>query len=97
MSLKQFELEHARLLILKELAQDNDYTSNEVVLRRVLKELGTSLSYDQFRTELQWLSEQSLVTLDEVHKLQIVQITTRGVDVADGTSRSPGIARSLPK
>lgn len=85
-----------RLVALQALEQDPDYSHNEHVLSSVLASLGHAVSTDRLRTELNWLSEQGLITVDDVHGLWVVKLTRRGEDVALGRTTAPGVKRPRP-
>lgn len=88
--------EHLRLTILRTLAEQNDYRLNASLIRDILRQLGFTLSKDQVRTELAWLEEQKLLSLEEVMGLTVAQISERGLDGASGTLHQPGVARPSP-
>ena len=54
------------------------------------------ISKDQLHTDLAWLEEQGLVICQQPRAGWIVTSTSRGVDVAEGRARVPGIARPQP-
>lgn len=85
-----------RLTILQALEEDPDYAINEHLLRAALDEYGHGISSDKLRTELYWLAEQGLVTLEEVAGVKVARLTSRGEDVALGRARVPGVARPRP-
>jgi len=85
-----------RLCILQALAEDADYAQNEHVLDAVLTSLGHSLPAAQLGAQVAWLEEQGLVATDEVAGVLIVRVTRRGVDVAAGRARVPGVRRPGP-
>lgn len=90
---------NARLIILRELADTNGYTSNDSVLQMVLDKWGQKLSRDRVRTELSWLSDQRLVSLVALGEsgAQRVTLTERGLDVASGAAHVPGVQRRGPR
>ena len=96
MSFERFKIEHQRLAILRVLAEDADYATNESVLGSALEALGHGIGSDRLRTELHWLSEQGLIGVEEVAGLQVARLTRRGEDVARGIARAPGVARPRP-
>lgn len=95
MSFESFSTSDQRLLILQTLAQENDYTAHEHLLRKALLDLGHRVSADQMRGLLAWLDEQGLITLLG-EQVQVARITLRGEDVASGAARCPGVARPRP-
>ena len=86
-----------RLVILRALEEDDGYSQNESVLQSVLELFGHKVSRDRVRTELDWLAEQSLVTLEQVASVKVATITQRGVDVACGRVITSGVKRPSPK
>lgn len=85
-----------RLIILRELLDTSGYRSNESVLQSVVDKYGHSCSRDCVRTQLHWLSEQGLVTLDDPGVL-VATLTQRGADVAGGSATVPGVKRPSPR
>ena len=85
-----------RLNVLEVLHQDADYSHNEHILKSVLESLGHGISTDLVRTELRWLEEQGLVSVEDIGSVLVARLTERGVDVALGRSRVDGIARPRP-
>ena len=95
MSFKDIVTADMRLVILRVLEQDADYSHNEYVLQRALEQLGHSVSTDRLRTELRWLEEQGLIAIN-TGGVFVAQLTTRGADVAMGRARIDGVARPRP-
>ena len=89
--------EDIRLVILKLLAQDPDYSHNEYILRRGLSIYGHKVSQDNLRMELAWLHEQGLVLRSNVGETVVVKLTMRGKDVAEGSVVVPGVQRPEPE
>uniref|UniRef100_A0A6H2A4L0 ArsR family transcriptional regulator n=1 Tax=viral metagenome TaxID=1070528 RepID=A0A6H2A4L0_9ZZZZ len=86
-----------RLMILRTLAEDADYSHNEVILREVLVMFGHKISQDKLRSELAWLSEQGLVKTEEISGLVVAKLTARGADVSSGAAQCPGVKRPRPE
>lgn len=84
-----------RLVILRILVEMPAYRANSSVLHTVLQEWGHEPTRDQVKTELRWLQEQQLVTLDEVGDgaVLLAKLTERGADVAAGRARVDGVKR----
>ena len=95
-SFRKFATEHLRLAVLQVLAADADYAHNELVLSSALEQLGHGVSRDQLRTELAWLAEQGLVSIEDVSGIRVARLLSRGQDVAKGVARVPGVARPRP-
>jgi len=89
--------EHIRLSILRALVEDEGYSQNESILQEILVRLGLNPSRDKVKTELEWLKEQGLVTLESVFSVKVATITQRGADVARGLAKVPGVKRPSPK
>lgn len=85
-----------RLVILRALEQDLGYSHNESIIHSILGEFGHRCSRDLVRTDLTWLQEQGLVTLEDISGIYVATITQRGVDVATGTATVPGVKRPAP-
>lgn len=88
--------EDRRLVMLRCLKEDPGYSLNESVLQAMLEALGHNVSRDRVRTDLGWLREQGLVTVQEVVSVQVATITDRGIDVATGKAVVPGVKRPRP-
>jgi hypothetical protein len=88
--------EDRRLVIVRALEAFAGYEANESVLLTILDEFGHRMSRDQMRTELAWLKEQGLVTLEEIATLQIATLTQRGLETAQGIVTTPGVKRPSP-
>lgn len=82
-----------RLVILRLLAEMTGYRANSSVLTMALDTFGHALSRDQVKTELNWLAEQGVLTLDDVGPVMVATLTERGQDIAAGRARVPGIKR----
>lgn len=89
--------EQQRLVLLQALAQDSDYRANDLILAVWLDETGMTLSTDKLRTELSWLEQQGMITLEQLGNMQIATLSGRGLDIAQGKATSAGIARPRPE
>ena len=96
MSYSQIVTENIRLIILRALEEDADYSHNETVIQGVLEAFGYNLSRDKLRTELYWLQEQDLAVINDTSGVLVIKLTQRGQDVALGRTRVPGVARRAP-
>ncbi len=85
--------EHARIAILRFLEDAPRYTSNVSMLASALPRLGISHTRDQVVSEITWLQEQGLVETETSGDFMIATATTRGVEVAQGIVKHPGIQR----
>ena len=86
-----------RLVVLRVLAEDADYSHNEYVLRSALRSLGHTVSTDKLRTELAWLAEQGLIAVTDTAGVMVAKLTARGKDVAIGAVIVPGVQRPEPE
>ncbi|MDP2548072.1 ArsR family transcriptional regulator [Oceanobacter sp. 4_MG-2023] len=84
-----------RLVILRSLTDVNG-TANDSIINKMLDAYGHRLSRDQVKTHLYWLSEQGLIDIESVLSTDVATITSRGVDVAQGRARVPGIGQPRP-
>lgn len=96
MALAEFEKKERRLVILRLLAEDSDYRAPSSILESGLDVYALSTSRDNLHTELHWLQEQSLVTLEEVSTIFVATLTQRGLDVSKGLATVPGVKRPGP-
>ncbi|RHW17187.1 ArsR family transcriptional regulator [Sphingomonas gilva] len=91
-------LPHLRLTLLRVLANAPSYCANSSILAEAVGMMGLRASRDQVRSELAWLREQRLVTIEEPSPALLVAcITERGLDVSSGASTVPGVQRPSPK
>jgi DNA-binding GntR family transcriptional regulator len=99
MAMKFSELMDAdqRLVILRMLAEDGDYSHNEFVLQDALALMGHHISRDKLRTHLAWLEEQGLVRIEDVSGVKVAKLTARGADTAAGRAVVPGVKRPGPE
>ncbi len=97
MSYADIVIADIRLVILRTLAEDAGYAMNESVLQSVLGQFGHTCSRDRVRTELRWLEEQGLVSIQDVVGVLVARLTSRGADVASGAARVDGVKRPRPR
>ncbi|MBU2967072.1 ArsR family transcriptional regulator [Amphritea sp. 2_MG-2023] len=96
MPFAKFEQEDRRLVLLRLLAEDTDYKINSSILQQGLGMYGHSISRDKLHSEIAWLTEQDLVSYEELNSVQVVTLTQRGLDVAQGRAVVPGVKRPGP-
>ena len=85
--------EDRRLVLLRLLAELPVYRANSSVLNVALERFGHATTRDQVRTELRWLEEQGLVSIEDMGPVLVATATERGLDVARGRAVVPGVAR----
>jgi hypothetical protein len=86
-----------RLVILRALQQDLGYSHNESIIHAIVEKFGHHCSRDMIRTQLSWLQEQCLVSLNDIAGIYVATITQRGADVATGCATVPGVKRPGPR
>ena len=96
-SFEKMLTEDIRLVILRLLQEDPSYSHNDSVLCSGLGLIGHDVSHDRIRTEISWLKEQNLVTVQDVGSVWVVKLTERGSDAALGRTTVPGVKRPRPK
>jgi DNA-binding transcriptional ArsR family regulator len=94
MSFNRRVTERRRLDILLLLAESPEYETSQMMIYQALP---VASSADAISADLAWLEEQGLVTLHNVSSITLARITQRGLDVAQGRSRCPGVAKPLPE
>lgn len=96
MKFADFQRNDRRLMILLALENAAEYKANHHLLQRYCGFMGHSVSVDSIKTDLQWLGEQGVITLDEQADVMVATLTMRGLDVANARTVVPGIARPAP-
>lgn len=89
--------EDRRLVVLLLLEQSEAYSSNEYLLSAALPGFGHQVSQDRLRSDLAWLAEQGLVTVEQLGSLHVATATQRGLDAAAGRAVVPGVKRPAPR
>lgn len=85
-----------RLVMLRSIDEDGD-SLNESMLQDVLELYGHTVSRDRVRTEMRWLEEQGLLSIDVIAAIMVGRLTGRGADVATGKATIDGVKRPRPK
>ncbi len=88
---------HRRLTVLTHLSGCAGYASNGEILRDVLNGVGIATSRDETVATLAWLDEAGLIDIEDFEGFVLATATGRGVDVAAGHARHPGVKRPAPK
>ena len=86
-----------RLVILRLLEEDLDFSLNDSLIQGGLEIIGHGVSRDKVRTEINWLKEQGLVKTKMVGTITIATLTDRGQAVALGKASDPGVKRPGPR
>lgn len=87
-----------RLAILKALAGTEDYTLPEGEARDRLRVLGPPVfpSGDMMAVSTVWLDDAGLIMRRKVGATALLILTTRGLDVAEGSATVPGVEPARP-
>lgn len=89
--------EDRRLGILRLLKTAPGKSANHYVLQTALEQVEAHrVSRDTVKTDLAWLEEQGLVTVEAVGHLVSAALTGRGDDVASGLASVPGVKTPVP-
>ncbi|GLX86359.1 hypothetical protein tloyanaT_26120 [Thalassotalea loyana] len=92
MALQNIQNQHYRLSILRAL-EALGYKSNDSMIQDACAAFHNVMSRDQVRSNLRWLQEQNLVSLEQVGDILNATLTTQGQDVANGRSFNDGVKR----
>lgn len=95
-SYADFQTADRRLVILQALAAAAQYRANALLLRRYCDAVGHVVSSDRIEQDLAWLAEQALVETAHADALTLAVLTARGLDVATGRARVPGVSAPPP-
>ncbi|WP_310463271.1 ArsR family transcriptional regulator [Sphaerotilus sp.] len=96
MDFELFQTQDRRLVLLRALENADGYQANSILLGRYCTAVGHRVSADRMAQDIAWLREQSLVMVRDLEGLSVVTLTDRGLDVALGNTRVPGVARPQP-
>lgn len=96
MNYEQSMTEDRRLVLLRGLAAAAQYRANAFLLRRYCDAVGHVVSAERIETDLAWLAEQGLATLEKAAGLTIAELSLRGLDVAQGRATAPGVQKPQP-
>lgn len=96
MNFEAFQTADRRLVILRALKAAAEYRANTILLRTYCDTVGHTVSADRIAGDVAWLVEQELVKASQSGGITVAQLTERGLDVADGRTQVPGVARPRP-
>lgn len=82
-----------RLVLLRILLEMPQYQANSSILFTMVNQLGHSALREEVKTELRWLEEQKLISVEDVSSVMLCRITPLGQDVAEGWAVVDGVAR----
>jgi hypothetical protein len=88
--------EDRRLVVLKLLHEDGDYSLNERLLRKALKVWGHGCTDTEVRRLLDWLEANLAVRIDR-EEIWIAVLTRLGAQHVEGDTLIKGVARPGPE
>lgn len=94
---KELVRQDRRREVLQFLKECAEYTSNADILMTVVDRMGLPTTRDAMIGDLVWLQDQGFVDLADNETFVVVTATERGVEVARGLARHPGVSRPRPR
>lgn len=91
MNYDDFQTQDRRLVLLKALEGAVQYRANAYLLRTFCDHFGHAVSADRIEQDIAWLAEAGLLRSEKAGHVTVATITTRGLDVAAGRARVPGV------
>ncbi|MBF0426966.1 MAG: ArsR family transcriptional regulator [Magnetococcales bacterium] len=92
----QTQASDRRRILIDALYRDPHYASNHVILKSILDRFGHFVSSQQIFSDLLWLQENSLVTLQDLAGIAVATLTSVGLDLAENRTFCPGVRRGDP-
>ncbi len=92
MAMQQILEEDRRLVILRSML-DAGGSANDSILQTSLTGYGHRVSRDIVKTQMYWLSEQGLISIEMLGSCMIAKLTSHGQDVAEGLAVCPGVKK----
>lgn len=96
MNFADFQDQDRRLVLLRGLQAAVQYRANGLLLRRYCDAVGHVVSADRVEADLAWLAEQGLVEVARAEGVTVATLTMRGLDVATGRAKVPGVQQPQP-
>ena len=97
MSYQEHFAKHLRISLLRLLNEAPSCRANSSILASAVQSLGLTATRDQVKMELAWLTEQRLLTTEDLGDLLGATLTERGCDGAEGRAVVPGVQRPTPR
>ena len=85
-----------RLVVIRALSEQNDYTLNESILVDMSTQYGHRATRDYARAELRWLESVGAITVQEAGTVLVATLTERGLDHVELRMTIDGIKRPSP-
>ena len=89
--------EHRALALLRLLFRAPAYRSNELLLYDWLSEIGLACTSSQLRRQVRELEETELLEISDVKGNVVVELSSRGAEVAEGRLIIEGVLRPAPE
>jgi len=86
-----------RMVILRALSEQPDYTCNESILNQIAERYGHVKSRDHMKSQLRWLEDVAAIELKDVEGFLIAILTRKGQDHVEGRAIIDDIKRPGPK
>lgn len=96
MNLDDIMAEDFRRMILWLLFYDPDYTLGDDIIYRGFELYNKPITRDKLTEALGWLDAQAFITLSTEHGITHATLTDRGLEIAKGTARVPGVRDLRP-
>jgi len=97
MSMAAIIREEARLIMLRELAAQTNYSSNESLLQKTLETFGIFKPRDWVREEMRRMEDLGAVTITIAGSMMIATATVKGIDHVERRLAIEGIKRPSPQ
>ena len=88
--------EDRRLVLLRALENSAAYAANTFLLKKFCDRVGHTVSSDRIEQDVAWLAEQGLLVAEKGEGITVATLTVRGLDVATGRARVPGVQAPQP-
>jgi hypothetical protein len=85
--------EHARLIILRALAQEVNGSLNSAILQDHLTTFGIARPRDWLHEELRWLAEIGAIVVLEAGTVRVATLTAKGADHVERRTAIEGVKR----
>ena len=95
-SYEDFQTQDRRLVLLRGLQNSAQYRANAFLLRRYCEAVAHVVSSDRVEQDIAWLHEQGLVVREQLGGVTLATLTVRGLDVATGATKVPGVQAPQP-
>jgi hypothetical protein len=88
--------EHARLIILRELHAQSNYSLNDSLLQQTLENFGIAKTRDWIREELNYLADVNAISKTSIGSVVVATLLPKGVEHVERRLVIEGVKRSSP-